>query len=180
MDLPGGFEGHFCDRVPAAGGEGIADTDRPGAFVLLDEVHLTGAREDHSRHGGGPRSLDDVVEPEEIVGEEPGGKVVVVGGGGEVDEGVGTPEHGGDGRRVGEVGDDRLTGWRRTAIEGTDMPAPCEQLTASGPAEAAGGPGDDDGAWRRGRHRATPESERNPADDSHRADIVAAPGAIRL
>lgn len=62
-------------------------------------------------------SFDNVVEAEEIVGEEPGGEVVVVGRGGEVDEGVGTPEHGGDGGRIGKIGDDRLAGGGWTAIE---------------------------------------------------------------
>jgi hypothetical protein len=46
------------------------------------------------------------VEAEEIVGEKPGGEVVVVGRGGEVDEGIGTLEHGGDGIRVGQIGHD--------------------------------------------------------------------------
>ena len=146
VDLAGGLEGDLRDRIPAAGGERIGDADRPRALVLLDEVHLTGAGEDHAWHGGGLCSLDDVVEAEEVVGEEPGGEVVVVGRGGEMDEGVGTPEHGSDGRRVGEIGDNRLAGGGWTAIEGADMPAPREQLAAGGPAEPASGAGDDDGA----------------------------------
>jgi hypothetical protein len=86
------------------------------------------------------------VEAEEVVGEEPGGEVVVVGRGGEMDEGVGTLEHGGDGGRIGKIGDNRLAGGGWTAIEGADMPAPREQLAAGGPAEPASGAGDDDGA----------------------------------
>ena len=146
VDLAGGLEGDFRDRVPAARGERIGDADRPRALVLLDEVHLTGAGEDHAWHGGGLRSLDDVMKAEEIVGEEPSGEVVVVGRGGEVDEGVGTLEHGGDSRRVGEIGDDRLAGRGLTAVKGPDMPAPREQLAAGSPAEPASGSGDDDGA----------------------------------
>jgi hypothetical protein len=55
-------------------------------------------------------------------------------------------EHGGDGGRIGKIGDDRLAGGGWTAIEGADMPAPREQLAAGGPAEPASGAGDDDGA----------------------------------
>ena len=81
----GGLHENLGGGIPGLGADGVCRLDGKGACVLLPPVDLPGASQKNARNPGVAGALEQIMDSNQIVGEEETLKIGIIGGCGQVD-----------------------------------------------------------------------------------------------